>query len=279
LIGELAEDVFAKTGKKTRLYSGDRGGTGPVDPYINLGIIEAISMEGANPWYFLHNAVRGRVKNAKGEWVEGDNSHIGLFAFEGIRSFAEALMEDMKSLTAKNVNIGGGANVTFVVTEGNQQLKIAGNNQTHFSVAQGRMTEEIWQSQLLPSQYVLWTSSVSKEDDTNASGKILGPDAIGRALTPELPRWNHYTMRVDVLPAPPNGSERHVLYLGTQLDQNAGNVGALGNMRLPKDGKIAKTIIEPASIVEALRLLEEGKKGAEDAIRKRLGPKLQGLLR
>lgn len=278
LVGELAEWLLTTKGLKTRLYTADRGGTGPIDPYINLGVIEPIHLGNANPWLFLYNAVRGRVRKPEGGWLDGDMKGIGLIVFEGIRSFAEVLLEDLKALsTEKNINVGGAGNVSFIVTEGGSSLKIGGNNIAHYGVVQSRITEEIWQSQLLPVPYILWTSSVNKDEDPTSTGKILGPDAVGRSLTPELPRWFHYTMRVDVLPAPPNGRERHVLYLGTQQDENAGRVGALGNMRLPKGGEVEKTIIEPASVVEALRILEEGKKAAETKIKQRLEAKLKSV--
>src|SRR6185503_11997929 len=92
LIGELAEHVYKTSGKKTRLATADRGGIHTVRPYIDLGIIEALEIGETNPWIFLNNVVRGNVRDGKGGWTAGDNGNIGLFAFESLRSFAEALM-------------------------------------------------------------------------------------------------------------------------------------------------------------------------------------------
>lgn len=270
-IGVLAEHVFKTTGKKTRIYTADKGGTKTIQPYIELGIIEPVEMGETDPWIFLHNAVRGRVRNGGGKWYATNNDHIGFFAFESLRAFAEALMMNMAQKAAAGINIGGGANISFAVSGDGETLKISGSNMAHFGVAQSRMTEEVWESQKLSAQYVMWTSTVSKEDDTTSSGKVLGPDVIGKALTAEVPRWFDYTFRIDVLPAQGGKGERHLLYLGSHVDVGAGNAAGLGNIRRPLDAPELKThIIEPANIVTALTLLGDGHQSATDVIRKRL---------
>lgn len=277
-VGELAEHVFKTEGKRTRLYTADRGGTDTVKPYIDLGLIDVISMGSTDPFIFLNKAVRGFVRDSNGKWVAGKNDEIGLFAFEGLRSFAESLMLNMAQKAAQNVNIGGGSNISFSVAGDGEQLKVSGSNMAHFGVAQSRITEEVWASHALPSTYVLWTSSVSKDDDTNSAGKVLGPDVIGKALTAEVPRWFNYTFRIDVLPAQGATGERHILYLGTHVDVGAGGAAGLGNIRLPLDSpKMEKNAIEPASIVKALETIEGGSNNATEAIRKRLGNRLTVL--
>jgi hypothetical protein len=270
-IGELAEYVKKTTGKNSRLYTADRGGLGPIQPYIDLGILEVYELGDQNPWHFLSHATSGDVKDSSGKWIKGDNSNIGMFAFETLRAFAENLMESMKNEAAKGTNIGGGSNVSFKIAEGGEILNISGNNMAHFGVAQSRMTEEVWKSQRLPADYIVWTSSVSKDDDTTASGKILGPDVIGKALTAEVPRWFNYTFRLDVIPAQLGSKEKHVLYLGNHIDIGAGGAAGLGNIRMPLDGTPPeKNVIDPASIVTALKLIEGGQVSAIEAIRKRL---------
>lgn len=270
-IGELAEYVYKTTGKTTRLYTADRGGLDTIQPYIELGIIDAYELGDQDPWHFLSHATSGHVKDSNGKWVAGDNSNIGVFAFETLRAFAENLMESMKNQAAMGVNIGGGSNIAFNIKEGTDILKISGSNMAHFGVAQSRMTEEVWKSQRLNADYIIWTSSVSKDDDVNAAGKILGPDVIGKALTPEVPRWFNLTYRIDVVPAQMGQPERHVLFLGNHVDPAAGGAAGLGNIRMPLDAKpLGKNSIEPASIVAALKLIEGGHATAVDAIKKRL---------
>jgi hypothetical protein len=270
-IGELAEYVKKTEKKNTRLYTADKGGTDTIRPYIDLGIIEPVEMGTTDPWIFLNKAVRGYVRDSSGKWVPGKNDNIGMFAFESLRAIAEALMTNMAQKAAQNINIGGGANISFTVTGDGESLKISGSNMAMFGIAQNRITEEVWESQKLSAPFILWTSSVSKDEDTTAAGKILGPDVIGKALTAEVPRWFNLVFRIDVLPAQAGKPERHVLYLGNHVDVGAGNAAGLGNTRLPLDAPApAQNLIEPASIVKALQMIEGGHSVAIEKIKQRL---------
>lgn len=271
-IGQLAEYVWKKFKKRTRLATADKGGTDTVRPYVDLKLIEPVELGDSDPWIFLNKVVRGQVRDDKGRWVPGNNDEIGLFAFESMRSIAEELMTYMAVKAGQGTNIGGGANISFQVSGDGESLKVSGSNMAHYGVAQARMTEEIWQSQKLNAPFILWTSSVSKDDDTTAAGKILGPDVIGKALTAEVPRWFNLTFRIDVLPAANGKPERHILYLGNHVDVGAGNAAGLGNTRMPLDAPaIASNAIEPASIVRALEIIDGGYNSALETIRKRLG--------
>ena len=272
-IGQLCEHVYKTTGKKTRLATADRGGTETIRPYIDLGLIETVPLNDTDPWIWADRVAKGYIKR-DGKWVldAKANANIGLYAFESLRSLAEILMADLAKKAAQGINIGGGANVSFQVAGDGETLKVAGNNQSQFGIVQGRVTDTVWESQKLDAPYILWTSSVSKDDDINAGGKVIGPDVIGKALTTEVPRWFDLTFRLDVLPASQGRGERHLLYLGTHADVNAGNAAGLGNIRLPLDAPApTKLVIEPASIVEALAILEKGAGSAADTIAKRIG--------
>lgn len=271
-IGVFAEWVFKTMKKFTLLFTADKGGTDTIQPHIELGIIRPVTIAQTDPWIFLNNAAKGNVRDSSGKWVPGDLKDIGLVAFESFRSFAEELLGWQAIQAGKGINIGGGSNVSFQVQGDGQTLKIGGGNQTHYKVAQDRMQEEIWNSLKLDVPHLLWTSSVSKDDDTTTTGKILGPDVIGKALTAEVPRWFHRTYRIDVLPARDGKPERHLLYLGNSIDVNAGNAAGLGNTRLPLDAPVlSKIVIEPANIVEAMELIDKGSLTAKDVLRKRVG--------
>lgn len=271
-LGLLAEHIFKTTGKRTRLYTGDRGGTRTIVPHIKLGIVESIEMGATNPYLFLNKAVRGFVKDDKGKWVPGSLENVGLIAYEGLRSFAESLMQDMAAQAAKGINIGGGQNVAFTIQAEGETLKVGGGNQTHYRMAQDRMTEEVWESQKLDVPWLLWTSSVSKDEDTTAAGKILGPDVIGKALTAETPRWFTYTFRLDVLPARGSEAERHILYLGNHVDAGSGGAAGLGNIRLPLDApKLDKNFIEPANLIDAIKQIDSRANQAESILAKKMG--------
>jgi hypothetical protein len=141
----------------------------------------------------------------------------------------------------------------------------------HYMIGQSRITEEVWESQKLPaSSFVLWTASVSKDEDATSSGKVLGPQVCGKALTSEVPRWFQLTFRIDALPAQNGKPERHILYLGNSIDINSGNAVGLGNTRTPLGAPDLPPTIEPASLVKAIQLIDTASTTALDAMKKRL---------
>lgn len=272
-IGELAEEVY-KTGKKTRIYTIDRGGVDSIMPYVELGVIEVVSQDDTSPWVFLNKAARGYIRDANGKWIldKKANEEIGLFAFESMTAFADALMTDLASKSAENQNVGGGANINFTVNSDGETLKISGNNMSHYNVVQMRITEEVWQSQKLDADYILWTASVSKDDDSTSTQKVLGPEVVGKKLTAEVPRWFSLSFRIDCTPAStmPPKPETHILYLGNSVDSSAGNAVSLGNTRTPKDGSDLPSSIQPASLIKALEMIAASKASALKTIKTRL---------
>lgn len=269
-LGELAEYVYKTTGKKTRIYSADKGGTDPLFPYIALGIIELIEQQETDIFLFLNKAAKGEVRNEQGKWVKGDLTNIGMIAFESMTAFADGIMASMVQKATEGTNIGGGGNVSFQIASDGETLKVGGSNMAMFGVAQSRITDEVWRSQRLPIDYVVWTASASKDEDQNAGGKVIGPAVIGKALTAEVPRWFQLTFRLDALPAQGSKPERHILYLGNNVDLAAGNATALGNTRTPMDGTVLPSSIEPASIIKALQLIDASEKASVEAVRKRM---------
>lgn len=273
-IGELAESHYIKTGKKTRLYTCDRGGADAIRPYVELGIIEVIYQDDTSPWIFLNKAVRGMVRDSAGKWVvdAAKNAEVDIYAFESMTAFADALMNDLALKAAENVNVGGGANINFNVAGDGETLKISGNNMSHYNVVQSRITEEVWQSQKLNAEYIIWTASVSKDDDATSTSKVLGPEVVGKKLTAEVPRWFQLSFRIDCTPASkvPPKPESHILFLGNSVDQSAGNAVSLGNTRTPLDAKELPAQIEPASLTKAIILIDEAEADAKNKIKARL---------
>lgn len=272
-LGELAEYVYKTTGKKSRVYSADKGGSDPILPYVSLGLIELIEQKDSDVFIFLNKAAQGMVRDATGKWIPGQNDAIGMFAFESMTAFADSIMTALVQKASEGVSIGGGANVSFAVTGDGESMKISGSNMAMYGICQSRITDEVWRSQKLNADYIVWTASASKDEDQTAGGKVIGPAIIGKALTAEVPRWFQLTFRLDALPAQLGKPERHILYLGNNVDMAAGNATALGNTRTPMDGTILPSSIEPASIAKALQLISESESAAMEVVKKRLNMK------
>jgi hypothetical protein len=271
----LAEDVIKRTGKRTRIYLTDRGGYDPIRPYVDLGIIEVVELGPTPVLLFMHKASRGFIRDSMGKWVldKDANSKIGMYAFESAHSMAKCIQLDMNDKASKGIVMGGDANTSFDV-QGDGETVRMGSTKGYgkFSIPQERVYAEILESQRLDAEFVVWTAGVSKEEDDVSTTKIIGPDVIGKALTGVLSMEFSYTIRLDVLPAKDGKPERHLLYLGTTADVNAGNATALGNIRRPLDAPpLTTTVVEPANIVQALKMVrDDAAKAATDTIRKRI---------
>jgi len=270
LSAELAEKVMVSTGKKSLVYSIDKGGIGPMVPYIELGIIDLIAQDDTDPWVFLRMASQGMVRDANKKWVPADLSLYGLVIFESMTGFGDALMNSLASKAAEGINIGGAANINFAASGDDQTVKIGGNNMAHYGIAQTRVLDEVWKSQKLNVPIIMWTASASKEDDMNAGGKVLGPQVVGKALTADMLRHFDLTFRLDCSPAQNNQPEKHTLFFGNSVDMASGNAVSLGNTRTPLDAAPLPAKLEPASLVKAIEMIEEASSKAKDVISKRL---------
>ncbi len=269
-IAELVEHVKGTLGKKSLVYTIDKGGIGPLIPYVDLGLVDLVMQDDTNPFMFMNKAATGQVKDAKGKWVKANLDDYGMVANESLTGFGDAMMNALAEEASKGINIGGSANVSFSVASDGEVLKVGGSNMAHYGVAQTQILNNFWLSQKLNVPFIVWTASASKEEDTNFGGKVIGPAAVGKALTSELPRHCDLCFRLDCLPAANGKPERHIIYLGNSVDQAAGNAVSLGNTRVPMGAPDLPATVEPASIVKVLDLIANAEKVAKEAISKRV---------
>jgi hypothetical protein len=269
-IAELAEHGKVTTGLDSLVYSIDAGGTGPMQPLIDLGIIKLVPQGETNPWMFLNKVARGQVKDESGRWGPVDLTKYFMIAIESFTGFGDALMINLAEQAAQGVNIGGQANISFNVQSDGETIKVGGSNMAHYGITQTRLLDEFLRSQKLQVPILLWTASASKEDDQNNGGKVIGPAGPGKALTSELPRHCDLCFRIDCTPAQMGKDEKHIIYLGNSIDLASGNATSLGNTRIPMGVTLPSTV-EPASIVKVLALIEKAESDAKEAIQKRMG--------
>jgi len=288
-IGVLAEDLFKRTKKKTRLYTVDGGGSLSIQPYVNLGIIELVPLGATDVWLFADRASKGMIRDPQdltgNKWIQLLPADIGLVAYESAHQMAKLMQQDMERLAGIGRTIGGDANTSFDVgpdagkpanTSGEDKIRVGSTKgYQKFAIPQDRILFHMMESAKLPVDIVLWSAGVNKDDDDiTSSQRNIGPQVIGNALTNYLPAIFNYTLRIDVVPAKTGQAEKHLLYLGTHTDSNAGNATALGNLRRPLDAPLtsAQTILDPANLAAALKILrDDAVATSEKAIAKRLG--------
>ena len=149
-------------------------------------------------------------------------------------------------------------------------LQVGANNESHYGLVQSFMLDQIWRSTWLASKGfdVLWTFGLDRSEKVDAS-LVIGPKLAGHALTAQIPKWFQYFFRMISIPVM-GCPARHLLYLQEQPDLN-GTGTSFGNPRYPLDAETElPAVLEPASLVEALRLIELGQAEADDQLRKEL---------
>lgn len=276
-LGLLAEDVLTRSGKKTRIYTSDRGGYDTIKPYVDLGIVEIVSIGQSDIWVFLNKAVTGATRDANGRWINDAkaNENIGCYCFESAHGMAKQLQQDMEAKAGMGVVIGGDTNTSFKIEGDGEKLTVGSTKGFQkYAIPQASIANAMMQSQknLAAAEFVVWTAGVNKDEDDVSNGKIIGPMIIGNALTGLAPGDFNYTFRMDYTPAKGNVAAKHILYLGPSADVNAGNATALGNIRRPLDAKpLEKFELEPANLVLALQMVrDQAGKEATEKIKKRL---------
>lgn len=253
-LGELAKDRWKSRKQRLRLHTADRGGFKSILPLVRLGIVVVDELgQGDNPWDWINRAVD-----------PDDDPDIGIEAYESGTSFGEACL----SATAKSpTKIGQQATQRFKTGE-NSSIGI--NNMAHYGIVQSFLLDAMWTSSWITrkGKDVIWTFSTLRSESTDAE-QIVGMEMAGKALTPKMPKWFENTFRIVTITN--GGKPEHVLYIQPQPGATSSAV-SFGNARYPLDATTELPVqISPASIVEALRLIDLGQEEAYDALKAELG--------
>lgn len=258
--GELAKYVYKSRRKRAILHTADRGGYDSIAPLVRAGLITVDEL-GPNddPWIWLDRATSGGLST----------DETGLEIFDSGTSIADILLT---ACAKSEFQVGQQKTQKFVVNQKstNQKLAVAINNEAHYGVVQGFVLDQIRKSTWLTLKGidVVWNFALHRSEGQDRT-PILGPKVAGKALTPFLPKEFRYTFRIDSIPQ--EGSEPvHRLYL-TEHPELAGLGHSFGNARYPLGASPLPPFIEPASVSEALLLIEKGQAEADAKLKEELG--------
>lgn len=258
--GELAKYVRKHRKLNSVLHTSDRGGYESLMPLVRLGVLDVNQLsQRDDPWIWTDECVTGKYV---------DPAKHGLAIFDSGTSLAEALLT---AAHKSDFQIGQQRTQKFTVARGAKSLNVSINNEAHYGVVQGFLLDAIWKSTWLTQRGVdvLWTFSVHRGEEQDRT-PILGPKLAGKALTAAIPKWFQYFFRVTSIPVE-GANPRHILHL-TEASELAGMGHSFGNARYPLDAETPlPPTIEPASLVEAIRLIEKGQQEADNKLKQELG--------
>jgi hypothetical protein len=266
-IGEYAKYVWKTTGKKTRLFSSDLGGYDSIDHLVSAGIIDPVAFdpEVNDPWTWINSAVEGALGDTKTDY--------GCNAFDSGTSMAEQLLSSCAKLSANGEDIGGRPAPKFIINKKGpvaNQIKIGSNVDSHYLTVQGVMRDNIWRSTWLAKKGdVLWTFGLYR-GESQFETPIYGPQVAGKALTPLMPKWFNYTFPL-VKEVIAGQAPKHRLLLQSQPDAK-GLAFYYANARYPLGASQPLPLhIEPASLADAMVLLDQAKEEAALAAKTEMG--------
>lgn len=228
LLGEIARAHFEKTGKRTRLIMTDEGGTSAIDPYIQDGIIEVVSLVGDSlPQSNLMWLAKGKWPGADGKIdpkVEFPED-IGIIALDSLSSAAELVLGFF-------VQSGLKVAQDVVALREEQGLKFGNAAPAHYGNVQKFILQMMTQLASLPVDRVIYTALESKAEDTIDKSVILGPMIAGKALTGVIPSRINRTLHLEITPSADRKSRSYRIYFKPHVDTTLGKMWP-ANLRLP----------------------------------------------
>lgn len=195
---QMAQYFWLKEKKRTRWYLGDGGGETirqlitayGGEPFIDIWEYHLWK----HPFETTHKMMAGgwpeSVSNPDSKVVVPTNydnlsEEFGLFVYEGLTVMADYMMGDIEGGLAFRMAKGENLNKddSFRIVDG--ELKLGGNARTHYGLVQRRIPQMLKSNARVPV-FKIWTAHEQRTEDDTSNEVVIGPDIVGKALTPKI---------------------------------------------------------------------------------------------
>ena len=202
----IAEYVYSRWGKKTRMITSDTGSLwAPVEDLVDAGIILPLLFPtdpAYNPLSTMRKLRRGewpkegilqpskkvgngfQSQNQWEPWSSHQTQTIGAYAVESLTSYGSGILRD---LAEKNISVGAGSVPGLRTEEGET---FASNTMQHYGMGQSEILEMLNSFIALPVELVYFTAleGAGEDDDGPTKRTVLGPKSLGKAITEVIPQ-------------------------------------------------------------------------------------------
>lgn len=232
LIGRIAREHYARTGKITRLILCDEGGPSAIQPEIDEGIIQVVDMMGdEQPQSNLMWLAKGHFPGADGriDQKRQQLENVGIVALDSLSSAAAMII---------NYFIQSGVKISqdIVGLREEQGLRFGNAAQSHYGATHSYILQLITAMASLPVDRVIHTALESKAQDVIDNSIILGPMIIGRALTGVIPNRMNRILHLEIAPSADGKERQYRIYFQPHIDSVLRKTWP-ANLRLPLDAQ------------------------------------------
>lgn len=291
----LAEQLFEKTGLKTRVYLTDDGDIAQAEEAIRAGIIEKVDIRLVpHPFLAAEKLGSGLVPVFRGvddkdgiptgEWRVVDNSKIGMYVVDSGTGFADDMFQDLSNKAAAGINIGGEGAMNFSDGSATWGTKIFGSsNRAHYNVVQVRMQvliSKLAQLSARENAMVVMTFTEDRGETESMKATVVGPKVMGSAITAKVPQWFKFTYHLTKSGTTASKEIAPTLWTTEHTEPGGGNMKCLANRRFPLlapgDYSLTErfpTKYDPADVVKALNDHKEASRIVAEAKAKKYIPK------
>lgn len=209
-IGLIAEYVWEKYHKRTRMITLDGGGYDPLLSLVEAGIIV--------PWVLI-----GRKKLTtnvidlamQGYWpVDPDDpvsplrsptpatwEEFGYYAIEGVTSIGDSIMRLLKRDKAILSQEPSYTYTEEAIEVDGKKMTIgySGGNQTYYGYTQDQLYDMVMKTHVLPCEKVTWSGLEGKGEEEGTRAPIYGPAIVGRKSTGKATQWFGNSLHIEQL--------------------------------------------------------------------------------
>ena len=194
-LANFAKWLYEKTGKRTRLITGDGGGFKPIEDagLIEFGIVEVMDLTATGmplatlrrlskgQWYYNVKDASGKINRQMCNTPEKHWEKIGAYAVEGLGSISDVILNHIANQPEK---------VMYENVRWEEDGETFGsNNEGHYGLVQKEMYATVMAMKSLPLEYTIWTSLVGRGEDKKTKETVYGPQVAGNKKTPVAPQW------------------------------------------------------------------------------------------
>lgn len=278
-VAEAAKRIWDKYRKKTRYVGGDTGGFDTLGDLVQFNDDGSVNEEASVviPFILVKDPypIETLSKLTQGWWPNKDGkleplptmpSNIGAYAFEGLTSFGDIMLDH---LSAHKVRLSQDPSYTYV----DGKTEFSGSNLSYYGEVQKQLHARVTDSSVLPVMRVWWTALEGRGEEEGTKAPTYGPSIAGKKSTGKAGQWFGNMVHLECLVTEKldpgtkqiNLEQRRVMYLQPHADPLT-KIPFPAKVRAPFDkASQVPMYLDPPSAAKLYDMLDSFRTGGANA--------------